>query len=155
MPWRSRHLPLILRPGVLVFGMSSVPFTVGDVYSSLAELEGVVRMEENGLALDFRVTDAVLHVMKSQPQEARIPWTELEEITFTKGLFRCALHLRTRGLKAFSAIPGSNGSEMILRCKRKYAEAARELASNAAMRIVEHQLRALASANQAGTSPRQ
>lgn len=127
--------------------MSSVPFTIEDVYSSLAELEGVVRMEPTGLTLEFRIMDAILNLLKSQPKEVRIPWTDLEEVTFTKGYFKCVLHLRARAMTAFSQIPGSNGSEVKLRCKRKYAPAAQELASNAGMRIVEHQLRALAALN--------
>ena len=53
------------------------------------------------------------------------------------------LKLRARRLEVFSQVPGNQGSELRLRCRREYWEVAQELASRLNMRTLQQQLQAL------------
>jgi hypothetical protein len=88
------------------------------------------------------MTSTFARYLKSKPKEVRIALDELEEAVFKHWLCIGMLKLRARRLDAFSQVPGSEGSELRLRCRREHWELAQELASRLNLRTVEHQLRA-------------
>jgi len=118
----------------------SVPFSVDGVMTSFADLNGIARVEESGLVLEFQVKDNVFGILKTQPREIRIPFLELAEITARRGWFGSVLVVRTRTLSALADVPGSDGAEIRLRCRRRHRDAAQELASQASMRMVTRDL---------------
>jgi hypothetical protein len=123
--------------------MVSVPFKIRGVYTGFVDLEGIARLEDKELCLEFRMSPVFSRYVKSKPKEVRIALEELEEATFKHVLCIGLLKFRARRLSAFSQVPGSEGAELRLRCRREHWPAAQELASRLSMRTVEHQLRAL------------
>ena len=123
--------------------MISLPFRIRGVYTSFVDLEGIARLEEEELCLEYRMGSVLSRYVKSKPTEVRIAVDELEEVTFKHFLCIGMLKLRARGLGAFSQMPGNEGGELRLRCRREHWALAQELASRLSMRTVEHQLRAL------------
>ncbi len=105
--------------------------------TSFADMEGIARVEENALALEFQVKDNIFGIIKSQPREVRIPFAELAEVTFRRGWFRGVLIVRARRMSVLADVPGTEGAEIRLRCQRRYRDAAQELASQVSMRMVE------------------
>ncbi len=118
----------------------SVPFSVDAVLTSFADMEGIARVEENALALEFQVKDNIFGIIKSQPREVRIPFAELAEVTFRRGWFRGVLVVRARRMSVLADVPGTEGAEIRLRCQRRYRDAAQELASQVSMRMVSQDL---------------
>jgi hypothetical protein len=127
--------------------LSILPFTISGVYSSLGELEGLARLEEGGLVLEFSVTDAFVGVLKSQPKEVLVAFADLAEATFKRGLFSGKLIIRTRRMSAISDIPGSSQGELRLQCRRKHWGAATELAAQLNLRIAPGEPRSAADAS--------
>jgi hypothetical protein len=123
--------------------MMSLPFRIRRVYTSFIDLVGIARLEGQELCLEFRMSSAFARYLKSKPKEVRIALDELEEAVFKHWLCIGMLKLRARRLDAFSQVPGSEGSELRLRCRREHWELAQELASRLNLRTVEHRLRAL------------
>ena len=128
--------------------MTSLPFTIRGVYTGFVDLEGIARLEERELCLEFRMSSVFTRYVKSKPREVRIALDELEEAAFKNRLCLGFLKLRARRLGAFSGVPGNDGGELRLRCRREHWEAARELASRLSMRTVQQQLRALVADNE-------
>jgi len=122
--------------------MMSLPFSIRGVRTGFVDLEGVVRLEDRDLCLEFRTTMFSGH-LKSKPKEVRLPLDELEEAVFRHWLCIGMLKLRARRLEVFSQVPGNEGSELRLRCRREYWEVAQELASRLNMRTLQQQLQAL------------
>jgi hypothetical protein len=118
----------------------SVPFSVNAVYTSFADMDGIARVEENGLILEFQVKDNVFGILKTQPKEVRIPFANLAEVTARRGWFGSILVVRARTISALAEIPGHDGAEIRLRCRRRHRDAAQELASQAHMRMVTRDL---------------
>jgi hypothetical protein len=116
--------------------MNSVPFSVDGVMTDFADLEGMMRLEGAGLVLEFRIKDSVFGVLKSQLQEIQLPFGELAEVTFKRGWFWGTVILRGRRMDTLASVPGTKDGELRLRCRLKHCAAARELASNAGMRMV-------------------
>ena len=122
--------------------MNSLPFRISGVYGDFAELAGIARLDDDGaFVLEFQITDGLVGVFKSELQEVRIRMADLEEVTFKRGLFSCALTLRVRRMELLASIPGSGEGEIRLRCKRRHWKVAQELASSLNMRLVGHQLK--------------
>ena len=121
--------------------MNSLPFRISGVYGDFAELPGIARLDDDGsFVLEFQITDGLVGVFKSELREVRIRVADLEEVTFKRGLFSCALTLRVRRMGVLASIPGSRDGEIRLRCKRRHWKVAQELASILSMRLVDHQL---------------
>ena len=134
--------------------MTSLPFKIRGVYTGFVDVEGIARLENQELCLDFRMS--VLTHLKTNPKELRIPLDELEEAVFKNRLCLGFLVLRARRLDSFKDVPGNATGELRLRCRREHWETARELASRLSMRTVQHQLRALlADTGRAGQSTTQ
>jgi hypothetical protein len=121
--------------------MTSLPFKIRGVFTGLVDVEGIARLENQELCLEFRM--AVLTRLKTNPKEIRIPLDELEEAAFKNRFCLGFLVLRARRLESFKDVPGNATGELRLRCRREHWETARELASRLSMRTTEHQLRAL------------
>lgn len=121
--------------------MTSLPFQIRGVFTGLVDVEGIARLENQVLCLQFRM--AVLTRLKTNPKELRIPLDELEEAVFKNRFCLGFLVLRARRLDSFKDVPGNATGELRLRCRREHWETAKELASRLSMKTTEHQLRAL------------
>src|SRR5262249_31372999 len=106
--------------------MTSLPFRIRGVYTGFVDVEGIARLENQELCLEFRMS--VPTHLKTSPREIRIPLDELEEAVFKNRLCLGFLVLRARRLVAFHDVPGNNAGELRLRCRREHWETAKELA---------------------------
>ena len=121
--------------------MTSLPFKIRGVFTGLVDVEGIARLENQELCLEFRM--AVLTRLKTNPKEIRIPLDEMEEAVFKNRFCLGFLVLRARRLDSFKDVPGNSTGELRLRCRREHWETAKELAGRLSMKTTEHQLRAL------------
>ena len=134
--------------------MTCLPFRIRGVYTGFVDVEGIARLENQELCLEFRMS--VFTHLKTSVKEVRIPLDELEEAVFKNRLCLGFLVLRARRLDSFKDVPGNATGELRLRCRREHWETAKELASRLSMKTVEHQLRALvAETERASQSPAQ
>jgi hypothetical protein len=121
--------------------MTSLPFKIRGVFTGLVDVEGIARLENQELCLEFRM--AVFTRLKTPPKEIRIPLADLEEAVFKNRFCLGYLVLRARRINSFKDVPGNATGELRLRCRREHWETARELASRLRMKTTEHELRAL------------
>ncbi|HEU0298671.1 MAG TPA: hypothetical protein VFR37_04435 [Longimicrobium sp.] len=128
----------------------SVPFTHRhwtEAYDAVITVRGVVRTEEDGLALEFRRSEHSYGVKPSREDEIRtiaIPWAEIQSITYRpRFLLLGALVLRTRTLRALDGIPNAQGTELLIPVARRDRLNARELAVNVELALAEARLAAL------------
>lgn len=127
--------------------MNSLPFFIRGVYTGFVDLEGIARIEGQVLVLEFRTRHVLARLVRSQPKEVRVPLAELEEVAFRRRFLMGYLCLRARRMSSFNAVPGSDGAELRLRCRRAHWQAARELASNLDLGVVTQNLKAMVDAH--------
>jgi hypothetical protein len=130
----------------------SVPFTHRywtEAYDAVITVRGVLRTEEDGLAIEFRRSEHSYGVKPAKEDEIRtlvIPWPEIQSLTYRpRFLMVGALVLRTRSLRALDGLPHAQGTELLIPVARRDRLNARELAVTVELALAEARLVALES----------
>jgi hypothetical protein len=123
----------------MTFGQS-VPFEIPDINHGLKKAEGLIKLWENGIELEFEVEDAFLGVSKSEVQTVRISYGDLEAIQFEKGWFKASIVLKGTSMKVFDDVPATEAGTCTLKIERKNREEAQALITKARMRHSQYRL---------------
>jgi hypothetical protein len=106
----------------------------------LAEVEGLLGLEDDALVLQYRVRDRAV-AYDSGVQELRVPLEGVEALDVRRRWLRSArVLLRVRDLRLLETVPGARGGTLVLRLGRGDVAAALDLASTVALRAVERTL---------------
>jgi hypothetical protein len=129
--------------------MTSVPFSISNVYGGLGFAQGVLRNDADNLVLEFQLKDSVFGLLRSRVRQVCIPISAIEEIALERmladpwqwlGLGGIQLRIRTMDLSSVKDIPGHGEDGFRLRIKRKYRRAVRTFVSEVELRIAEMRL---------------
>jgi hypothetical protein len=117
----------------------SVPFSYIGSGGNLVNVTGILRLENDDLFLSFRKADPFMLGRKLPLKEVRIPLTQVDALEFLNNriLFHVRLRLRVRKLEFLDPVPGSDGAEIVLWCRRRYRPIANELANLVTIQILE------------------
>jgi hypothetical protein len=121
-------------------GDRTVPFEITGVSHGLKEVEGLIKLTDQGFKLEYQVKDSFVGMMKSDQKVTVIPYGNLEEITFKKGWFSSKIILEGTSMDAFNDLPGSEPGSRTLKIKGKHKEEAEQLISRAQMEFSEYKL---------------
>ncbi len=134
--------------------LTSVPFSIGNVFGGFGIAKGVLRRESDDLVLEFQLKDGVLGLLRSDVRTIRIPIGSIEEIGLNR-VWSDPLHLlrkgtwqlrvRTMHLRSVVDVPGHEEDGFRLTVLRKYRRVAQALLSEVDLRMVEIRLRQLES----------
>ena len=108
--------------------------------SGCAVSEGVCWVEDDGLMLEFRARDALVGAFKGEVKELKLAWAELRQVEHLALAFRARLRIRTKRMSAISELPGSEGAEVVLRCKGRDRAALEELSHEVQKRMAAAEL---------------
>ncbi|MCY3020849.1 MAG: hypothetical protein NTW87_17670 [Planctomycetota bacterium] len=123
----------------------SLPFAIDDLYAGLAEVRGMLRVQQQSIVLEFKVRDSVVNVVQSDIREVTIPFDQILEVAFRKGWFGfgATLSLKAKSLKALEGVPGNHDAELVVSVARKDRQLAREIASQVNYELSEARMKAL------------
>jgi hypothetical protein len=95
-----------------------VPFHF-DAYGGFGTVQGLARLDEQGLELQFSTSDALFGVLKSGTRSLRIPLDALLSVRYTAGWFWLmpAIELRVRDVTALKGLPESDQGRVSLSLK--------------------------------------
>jgi len=99
--------------------METLSFHTADSFGGLAETSGLLSLEGDDLVLEFEMKDALVGVIRTGPRTVRFPVTDLAEVGLRLGWFQQRLVLRSRSLKLLADLPGRDGAELVLYCRRR------------------------------------
>ena len=120
--------------------MISIPVKFHTPDAMFTEAEGMVRIEDGRLVLEFETKDAFFGAYRSGVQELEIFPDDVADVAYKQNLFKAELTIRTRSMKQLDSVPGSKHGEVKLRFKRRHRDDAQQLAS-----FLQHRLRELES----------
>lgn len=95
--------------------MDNVPFHF-DAYGGFGQVQGLARLDEHGLELQFSTSDALLGLLKSGQQSLRVPLESLMSVRYRAGWFWLmpSIELRVRDLAALKGLPESDQGRVSL-----------------------------------------
>jgi hypothetical protein len=101
----------------------------------LAKCEGLLRLEDGDLVLEYQTKDAVMGILKSNVREARIPRNMLASVTIRKqGLFdfnsQVVIHTTRLQPVPDTEIPGMTQGRLVLDVSRENVPAAEKLVAD-------------------------
>lgn len=123
--------------------MDSIPFSISDVYGGFAETFGIIRLDKDAVVLELQTQDSLLGVIKSDIKVRRLPFNEIETVTYKRGVFKPSIVIRARNLRTLENIPGADSGEVKIRFARKYREQAHRLAMDTAVHLSDEMLQRL------------
>lgn len=124
-------------------GNRTVPFEITGISHGLKEIEGLVKLGEEGLELEYKLQDSFVGLIKSDTKATEIPYGNLEEITFEQGWFGSKIILEGTSMRAFGELPGTEPGSRTLKIKRKHRDEAEKLVSRARMQLSEYRLNSM------------
>lgn len=129
----------------MIYSNYTVAFKIKGINHGLQEAKGLLKLKEDeeGIILEFEVTDSFVGAMKSGVKEVEIAYSDLLSIQFKKGLFRPAIILKGNGMKTFEAVPGVEIDTCTLAVKWKNREQGQKVVSKAKLALSESKLRAM------------
>ena len=121
-------------------GSKTVPFEITGVSHGLKDVTGLMKLNEQGFKLEYKLQDSFVGMISSDPKEILIPYRNLDEITFKKGWFSGKVILEGNSMGAFNDLPGTEPGSRTLKIKRKDRDDAQRLVSQARMQLSEYRL---------------
>lgn len=118
----------------------SVPFKIPDINHGFQVAEGLLKLTENGIELEFEIKDAILGVINSGVKTVTLDYEELKDIRFKKGWFSAKVFLEGNSMRVFEKLPRSEQAVCVLKIKRKDREDARNIVSRAKVYLSEQKL---------------
>lgn len=99
-----------------MIGMDSVPFSC-DAFAGFGEIQGIARMQPDGLLLQYQTRDAVLGVLRSGMKSALVPVQTLVSARYGSGFLWLSprIEVRVSDLSAVADIPSTEGGRLVLK----------------------------------------
>src|SRR5699024_7218400 len=121
----------------------SVPFEITDINHGFQEAKGLMKLNKNGVELEFEVQDSFVGFFKSGIKNMQISYADLESIRFKKGWFSSKIILNGISMKVFDDVPGTEHATCTLKIKRAHRKDAENLISKARLYLSEYRLNRL------------
>lgn len=121
----------------------SVAFEIPSINQGFVEVKGLLSVYEDSILLEFERKDEVFGKSKSGLKEARIPYSDLEELEWKKGFFKSKITLIGKTMKSLGEALGAEQGRLVMNVKRKDRDDAERVASRVRLRISEERLNSM------------
>ena len=121
----------------------ALPFKSDDAYHGLAEVQGILHIENDHLVLEFQVQDSIFGALKSGPKRLRVNYVDLSTVKYRKNWFISRFDLKINSLSLLSKFPGAKDGRISLKVKRRFKSEAEDIESYVNLRIAELKLELL------------
>ena len=123
--------------------MEAIPFQTMDAYAGFAEANGLLRLEKDGIVIQFQIKDGFFGALKGEVKEISIPINQIQSITYKKGFFSPSLSFVVNDLNLMHELPGYEQGEVTFHFKRKFRNSLMNFKSRIEMKITDYQLKHL------------
>lgn len=121
----------------------SVAFKISNINQEFVEVKGLLSAHEESLLIEFERKEEVFGSSKPGLNEARIPYSDLEDLEWKNGFFRSKIILIGKSMRSLSEVPGAEQGRLVMNVKRKDRDDAEKVASRVRLRISEERLNSM------------
>jgi len=98
----------------------SLLVTNGEVYGGFAEAQGILRLEQNDLKLEYQIEDGILGIIRTGVKKASIPLSEVATIRVKRGRRKIGLTIQASRWSALAEVPGTKAGQVTLHVSSKH-----------------------------------
>lgn len=120
-----------------------VPFFAEIDEFGLQEAHGFLFYEGHTIFLEYQKEDGILGIVKSDIKEAKIPFSAVSDITFSKNLFSSSVEIFANKMKDFEGVDMAKRGVIKIKIKRKHRKEAESMISSIRYQLSEHRLHLL------------
>lgn len=117
-----------------------LPFKIEDLNYGLKEAVGLLRFDKNYVILELQEQDAFVGMMKSDVESFKISFSDIQDVTFDKGMFSSKVIIDGSHMKSLSDIPGNKQGSVELKIDRKDKKEAERVISALNLALSEYRL---------------
>lgn len=117
-----------------------IPFTIPNVNHGMVTVKGLLHIKRKELLLEFDKKDGFVGILSSGIKQARIPFEELDSITFEKKFFKGVITISGKSMKILENVPGAEQGLSKLTVARKHRKKAEDAVRNARVVLSEFKL---------------
>jgi hypothetical protein len=123
--------------------MKNIPFYIDGVHGGFMRVEGIMRLEKDGLYIEFHVKDALVEAYKSSVKTHMLALKDIDAVDTKVGWFRTRLWIYAQSGKILEAIPGNDLTHRIFSFKRAHRPALANMVSQLNLELSEQKLKEL------------
>ena len=123
--------------------MKNIPFYIDGVHGGFMRVEGIMRLEKDGLYFEFQVKDALVEAYKSSVKTHYLALKDIDALETKMGWFRTRLWIHAQSGKILEAIPGNDLTKRIFSFKRAHRPALANMVSQLNLELSELKLKEL------------
>lgn len=90
-------------------------FSLGELYHGLAECNGLLRVDDNAVFMEYVVKDSLLGVIKSNVKTIKLRYDRLLDAQFVNKFFKKQIILKPMSMLDFADIPSADTGEIVLK----------------------------------------
>ncbi|MEO0795074.1 MAG: hypothetical protein AAFX93_07930 [Verrucomicrobiota bacterium] len=119
----------------------SVPFKIKDVFHGFAESNGILRLEDDVLAIEFQTKDNLVGAIQSEVKNIRLSVCDIESVDFRKSILGNSLTIRLSTMELSHQVPNQESGEITVSIDRRNVEAALDFVSRVKLEVADQRLR--------------
>jgi len=123
--------------------MKNIPFYIDGVHGGFMKVEGIMRLEQDGIYLEFQVKDSLMEAYKSSVKTHFLVLKDIDTVELRIGWFRTRLWIYAQSGKILEAIPGNDLTQRVFSFKRVYRPALANMVSQLNLELSEQKLKEL------------
>lgn len=119
---------------------TTLPFTIPDIFGGLAEAKGLLRVNDETLALEFAVKESFFGLLTLNAHELDLPLRQLDSVDLRQGWFSHRLNLQFKSLRGLEHLPRSEGGRCQMAIARRDQATAQKTVALLQLKIAELQV---------------
>ena len=123
--------------------MKNIPFYIDGVHGGFMKVEGIMRLEQDGIYLEFQVKDSLMEAYKSSVKTHFLVLKDIDTVELRIGWFRTRLFIFAQSGKILEAIPGNDLTQRVFSFKRGNRPALASMVSQLNLELSELKLKEL------------
>ncbi len=118
--------------------LTGVPFEIPNLFFGLKSVNGVIRVREKSIILEFDEKDILGGFIKNEMHEFKIPAGELQAVTLKRGILKSTVTLAFRESIKNQLLPWISGNIIVLKIPREFRADADRLLTRLKMMIGQY-----------------
>ncbi len=118
--------------------MPQVPFKITETHAGFGRSEGLLNLHDDAMVFEFQ--NIVAGILKSQVKTIRVPFSDVDSISYEPKLVRTFVEIRFKSLQQVQDFPKSEGAEVRLQIARRDRDKANALVKEAKLSMINDTL---------------